>query len=199
MLVGYARVSSSEQETSLQLDALKRAGVRRVLQEKRSAVGRRPVLDYMLSMLKRGDTVVVYKVDRLARSLRDLLQLLERFRSLGVGFRSLTEPFDTSSSVGELVLHILGAVAQFERSMIRERSIAGQLAARERGVVVGRRRSMTPQQQNACYRKWSTGRYSMAELAGLYGVHVSSIKRVILRVENPDSPAVATRSVPVLV
>ena len=115
MLVGYARVSSTEQETSLQLDALKRAKVKRVFQEKRSAVGRRPVLEAVLSSLKPGDTLVVYKVDRLARSLRDLLRILERLDAAGAEFKSLTEPFDTTTPVGEMVVHILGAVAQFER------------------------------------------------------------------------------------
>jgi len=139
MLVGYARVSTNEQETRLQVDALKRFGVRRVFWEKGSGVGPRPELHRVLLLLKPGDVLVVWKLDRVARSLQDLLRVMETLRERGCSFRSLTEPVDTTTSMGRLVLQILGAVAEFERSLIRERSIAGQVAAMQRGVVWGGR------------------------------------------------------------
>lgn len=129
MLVGYARVSSRLQETDLQLDALRQFGVVKIYQEKASSIGMRPALQECLKSLCAGDVLVVYKLDRVARSLKDLLQILDRIMSTGAGIRSLTEPLDTSSHMGMFVLQILGAVAQLERSMIRERAIAGQVAA----------------------------------------------------------------------
>lgn len=192
VLVGYARVSSQEQDTALQLGALSRAGVGRVFQEKRSAGGRRPLLEAMLYTLRRGDVVVVYKTDRLARSLVDLLRILARIESAGASFRSLTEPIDTATPAGRMMLHLLGVFAEFERSMIRERSMAGQDVARAAGVRFGRPRALSAAEEAECYRRWATGRYSMAELARRYGCHLSSVKRVILRVERPSSPAVAS-------
>jgi DNA invertase Pin-like site-specific DNA recombinase len=141
MLVGYARVSTSDQDTALQRDALRRAGVRTVFEEKRSAVASRPELERALRSLKPGDVFVVYKVDRLARSLSHLLGILRRIEDARAEFRSLTEPIDTASSAGRLMLQLLGAFAEFERSLIRERSRAGQLAAVAAGWRPGRPRS----------------------------------------------------------
>lgn len=191
--MGYARVSSQEQETALQLDALSRAGVGRVFQEKRSAGGRRPLLEALLYTLRRGDVLVVYKTDRLARSLADLLRILARIERAGAAFRSITEPFDTSTAAGRLMLQMLGSFAEFERSMIRERSMAGQEVARAAGVRIGRPRGLSPREEAECYRLWATGRYTKTALAERYAVHLSSVKRVVLRIENPSSPAVAPR------
>lgn len=193
MLIGYARVSSTEQETTLQRDALRRAKVRRIVEEKRSSLQARPALEALLDVLAPGDIVVVYKVDRFARSLADLLRILDRIEAAGASFRSLTEPIDTASPAGRMMMHLLGAFAEFERSMIRERSMAGQLAAVERGARLGRPRALSPRDEAACYRSWTTGKHSMAALARQYGVHLSSIKRVILRRERPESPAVVRR------
>jgi len=180
MLVGYARVSSSEQETTLQRDALRRAKVRRVYEEKRSATAWRPQLDAALSSLRPGDLLVVYKVDRVARSLSDLLAILRRIEIAGAGFRSLTEPIDTASAAGRLMLQLLGAFAEFERNMIRERSMAGQEAARERGARIGRPRSMTPHVEAAIVRMVGAGA-QLSEAARRYDVHLSSVKRAVLR------------------
>ena len=141
MLVGYARVSTVDQDTALQLAALRGAGVRKVFDEKRSAVVSRPELELALRALRAGDVLVVYKVDRLARSLSDLLSILRRIEEAGAEFRSLTEPINTASPAGRLMLQLLGAFAEFERSLIRERSRAGQLAAVEAGWLPGRPRS----------------------------------------------------------
>lgn len=137
-LIGYARVSTVDQETNLQLDAFGAAGVSVVFQDKASGVGKRPELQRALRSLKPGDTLVVWKIDRLARSLSDLLSLLSQIEASGALFRSLTEPIDTSSAMGTFVLQILGAVAQLERSIIIQRTTAGIRAARDRGVRWGR-------------------------------------------------------------
>lgn len=192
-MIGYARVSSTEQETTLQLDALKRAGVQVVHQEKRSAGARRPVLERMLDDLQAGDVVMVYKVDRLARSMADLLRILARIQAARASFKSLTEAIQTDTAIGELMMHMLGAVAQFERSLIRERSMAGQDAAYLRGARIGRPRAMSPEQETECVLLFRSGKWSMAALARRYDVHLSSIKRVMLRVDSPQSSAVILR------
>lgn len=139
MLIGYARVSTLEQDTRLQLDALRAAGVRNIYQDKSSGVGPRPQLHVAVANLQPGDTLVVWKLDRIARSLADLLGIIERLKFAQATIRSLTEPIDTTNPIGEFTLQVLGAVAQLERSMIRERVIAGQVAAIRRGVVIGGR------------------------------------------------------------
>lgn len=137
MLIGYARVSTKDQETHLQLDALAKAGVERVYQEKTSSVGARPELQKVLEALCPGDVLVVYKMDRIARSLKDLLSILDRIKVAGADIRSLTEPLDTAGPIGTFMVQVLGAVAQLERSIIRQRSVAGQVAAYKRGVRWG--------------------------------------------------------------
>lgn len=161
MLVGYARVSTNEQETDLQIDALKRAGVEKIFSEKTSSVGKRLQLRRALDSLNRGDTLVVFKLDRMARSLKDLLLLLEQLSQVGAGFRSLTEPIDTASPAGRLMIQMLGAVAEFERSLITERSTAGQRAARERGVRIGRPRSLPAAHEADVVRLYGTGWYTL--------------------------------------
>ena len=136
-VVGYARVSTSDQNTSMQLRAFERAGVLEVHEEQMSAVKSRPVLDQLLAGLKRGDTLVVYKLDRLARSMTQFVRVFEDLRVRGIEFRSLTESIETSSPHGRMFLHMLGAFAEFERELIRERCLAGQRAARAAGKTGG--------------------------------------------------------------
>lgn len=182
MRLGYARVSTSEQDTGLQLEALRAAGVLKVWQEKRSgATSRRLQLERMLEQLRPGDVVTVYKLDRLARSLPDLLAILARIEAAGAQFRSLTEPVDTSTPAGRVLMQLLGAFAEFERGMIRERSIAGQRAAIDRGVHCGRRPALTHAEGDKAAARYRTGAASLAGLAKLYGCHQSSIKRAIAR------------------
>lgn len=138
MQYGYARVSTLQQDTALQREAFKRAGVTKIVEEKKSAGLSRPLLEALLTRLKPGDVLVVYKIDRLARSLVDLLRILARLADAGATFRSLTEPLETQTPVGRMMLQLLGAVAEFERAVIRERCEAGRAAARERGVQFGR-------------------------------------------------------------
>ena len=139
MLVGYARVSMQDQNPALQLDALKAAGCEKVFTEKASGAQRdRPDLAAALSYMRSGDSLVVWKLDRLARSLPQLIETVATLEDQGIGFRSLTEAIDTTTAGGKLVFHIFGALAEFERSVIRERTRAGLKAARDRGRKGGR-------------------------------------------------------------
>lgn len=187
MLYGYARVSTKEQDTTLQLDALQRAGVElvNVVQEKRGGTSQRPQLQVLLSKLERGDVVVVYKLDRFARSLIDLLGIIARVEAAGATFKSITESIDTSTPAGRMMMQMLGSFAEFERSMIRERSMAGQRAAMERGVHCGRARSLDKVTELALVTEYKTGIYTMKALADKYDLGLSSVKRAIYRVTKP--------------
>jgi DNA invertase Pin-like site-specific DNA recombinase len=181
MLIGYARVSKLEQDNELQLRALHAAGVRRVIEEKRSAVKHRAQLEHLLGQLRPGDTVVVYKLDRLARSVRDLLNIVDRIEGAGATFRSLTESFDTTTPAGKMAFQMLGAVAEFERNIIRERSIAGLEVAKANGVRMGRLPALDARQAAQLGRQWQTGKYSKSELANMHGVSLSTVKRTLWR------------------
>lgn len=144
MLIGYARVSTLDQNTKLQIDALKRAGCKRIFEEKASgAKNDRPELGKATTIAREGDVLVVWKLDRLGRSLPHLIATIRTLAEQGVGFRSLTENIDTTSSGGKLVFHLFGALAEFERDIIRERTKAGLAAARAQGRIGGGRRKLT--------------------------------------------------------
>ena len=141
-LLGYARVSTLEQNPDLQVDELTAAGCWRVWTDRASgALDRRPQLDDVLVQLRPGDTLVVWRLDRLGRSLRHLIDVVTALEERGVGFRSLRENIDTTTAGGRLVFHLFGALAQFEREIIRDRTVAGLTAARARGRVGGGHRS----------------------------------------------------------
>lgn len=193
MQYGYGRVSTNAQDTALQEDAFLRAGVHNVITEKWSSVGARPALQRLLVRLQPGDTVTVYKLDRLGRSLIDLLAILDTIHQAGAGFRSLTETIDTTTPAGRLMYSILGAVAEFERSIIRQRSIAGQVAAVQRGVRIGRPRVLSEDQELEALILWESGCWKKADLCRLYNVHDSVIRRVIYASERPDHPFVAQK------
>src|SRR5207253_901239 len=181
MLIGYARVSKLEQDTELQMRALRKAGVRKIYSEKRSAVKVRAQLIKLLEHVREVDTVIFYKLDRLARSVRDLLNIVDRIESAGATFRSLTESFDTTTPAGKMAVQMLGAVAEFERNIIRERSMAGLEVARSNGVRLGRAPALTEHQARRLARQWASQRYSKAELAKMHGVSVSTVKRTLWR------------------
>lgn len=180
MLYGYARVSTKDQETRMQIDALHAAGVIDIRQEKCSSVGARPELRQLLSELRQGDVLLVYKMDRIARSLKDLLDILDGLTKVGASIKSLTEPLDTSGPIGIFMVQVLGAVAQLERSIIRERSVAGQLAAYKRGVQLGRHKHATPPEVVAEMKRLrATGEYTWDKLGQKFGVHGSTAKRLV--------------------
>ena len=143
MLIGYARVSTDEQDTRLQIDALKRAGCEKIYEERASGSRTdRPELNKALAHGRKGDMVVVWKLDRLGRSLPHLIDTVHDLEERKVGFRSLTDNIDTTTASGRMFFHMMGALAQFERDLIRERTMAGLKAARERGNVGGRPRKL---------------------------------------------------------
>jgi DNA invertase Pin-like site-specific DNA recombinase len=192
MLIGYARVSTQDQKPQLQLDALKVAGCDRVFEEKASGAQReRPVLKEALAFLREGDTLVVWKLDRLARSLRQLLETVELLEGRGIGLRSLTESIDTTTSGGRLIFHIFGALAEFERSVIRERTSAGLAAARARGRVGGRPPAMTAQDIAVAKTLLANPAISVKEVARRQGVSLSTLYKHI-----PAARATITRQEP---
>src|SRR5215212_6101191 len=147
MLIGYARVSTNEQNLDLQRDALHKAGCAEIYTDNVSGTkATRPGLTEALSHLREGDTLVVWRLDRLGRSLRHLIDTITAIDERGVGFKSLTENIDTTTSGGKLVFHIFGALAEFEREIIRERTQAGLASARSRGKVGGRPKALTPKE-----------------------------------------------------
>jgi len=148
MDIGYARVSTGEQTLDLQHDALTRAGCGKIYQETASgAKADRPVLDEVLSYLRGGDTLVVWRLDRLGRSLEHLIDVVAGLAERRIGFRSITEQIDTTTPGGKLIFHVFGALAEFERDLIRERTHAGLAAARSRGRVGGRPKKLTDRKQ----------------------------------------------------
>ena len=187
MLIGYARVSTQQQDTTLQLDALQRAGVDlvNIVQEKRSGISSRPQLKSLLATIEKGDVVVVYKLDRFARSLIDLLGIIAKIEALGATFRSLTESIDTSSPAGRMMLAMLGAFAEFERGIIRERSMAGQQVAMDRGIHCGRPRGLEPETEADIVKLYESGWYTLDSLAMIFDAHPSTIKRAVYRVKKP--------------
>jgi len=180
MLVGYARVSTLDQDTALQLDALTLAGVTHVFQDKGSGVGARPQLHVALRSLRPGDTLVVWKLDRMARSLPDLLSIIQKVKQAGAMIKSLTEPIDTTNPIGEFTLQVLGAVAQLERSMIRERTIAGQIAAIKRGVIIGGRPKKMSDQQAAHARKMRESGATWYAIADHFSVSHTTARRAVV-------------------
>ena len=147
MIYGYARVSTNHQDTELQLTALKSAGCEKIFEEHASGrKSNRPALKKLLRTLNAGDTLVVWKLDRLGRSMRNLVLLVDELRQRGIHFKSLTDSIDTSSPMGRFIFHIMSALAEMERELIVERTRAGLAAAREKGRIGGRRPKLTPEQ-----------------------------------------------------
>ena len=147
MIIGYARVSTKDQNLELQLDALKNFGCEKILKEKQSAVKERPELDKMLSILRKGDKVVVWKLDRLGRSLKHLIDLMNEFKAKEVEFISLNDNIDTTTIQGRLIFNLFASFAEFERELIRERTLAGLKTARENGRTGGKKPGLTPEAQ----------------------------------------------------
>lgn len=185
MLIGYARVSTSDQHTALQLDALRKAGCERIYEERASgAKFNRPVLWECIDSLRPGDQLTFYKLDRVARSLSDLLRILEGIKDAGASIRSLTEPIDTSSPAGWLMLQILGSMAEFERSLIRERVIAGMSEARARGVRFGRRPLRDEETTAAIVEAFKSGLYTRQGLAQRFGMTKAAANGLLHRELN---------------
>ena len=180
MLVGYARVSTQDQKPELQLDALRQAGCERIFTEKAPGAQRdRPELKAALDYMRQnaGDVLVVWKLDRLARSLKQLIETVEDLERRGIGFRSLTEQIDTTSAGGRLVFHIFAAMAEFERSVIRERTRAGLDAARARGRKGGRPPALSSKDIAAARAMLRDAELTVEEVAARLKVAPSTLYR----------------------
>jgi DNA invertase Pin-like site-specific DNA recombinase len=178
IFVGYARVSTLDQNPELQLDALKASGCSKLFVEKASGTKEdRPRLLASLDYLREGDTLVVWKLDRLARSMKQLIETVDQLKARGIGFRSLTEAIDTTTAAGELFFHIFGALAQFERSIIRERTNAGLKAALARGRKGGRRPKVKDDDIRAALALLNDPQISVRSAAKRLGLSVSTLYR----------------------
>jgi DNA invertase Pin-like site-specific DNA recombinase len=178
--IGYARVSSGEQTTDLQLDALNQQNCRRIFQETASGAQRdRPQFIEALAFLRRGDTLIVWKLDRLARSLTQLIETIDELHRRGCGFRSLTEAIDTTTPSGRLIFHIFGALAEFERNIIRERTVAGLAAARARGRRGGRPKALGDAGLAAATALIKDGNLTIRQIAQQLGVSSGTLYKHI--------------------
>ena len=188
MLVGYARVSTLDQNLALQRDALAEAGCGRIFTEQLSgAVTDRPALREALAFARSGDTLIVWKLDRLARSMKQLIETIEELRLKGIGFRSLTEALDTTTAQGRLVFHMFGALAEFERSLIRERTQAGLAAARRVGRTGGRPPKLTDEAAKALLANPDIG---VTQIAHRLGVSPATLYRYIPAARTANAPDV---------
>jgi len=179
MIIGYARVSTAEQHLHAQTDSLNEAGAERIFSEKVSgAKAKRSELEGMIDQLRDGDVVVVTKYDRLARSLRDLLDIVEAIKAKGAGFRSLAEDIDTTTPAGELIFHVFASIAHFERRRISERTREGLAAARKRGRIGGRPPALSPDQKDEVRNMRDEQGRSLREIAQLFRVSTQTIRRV---------------------
>ena len=177
-LIGYTRVSTADQNPDLQHDALAAAGCTRVFTDTASgALDKRPQLDALLDYLRPGDVLVVWRLDRLGRSVRHLTETVNTLAGRGIGFRSLTEGIDTTTPAGKLVFHIFAALGEFERDLIRERTNAGLAAARARGRKGGRRPKMTPDKLATARKLYDAREHTVAQIGEIVGVSPATLYR----------------------
>lgn len=181
MLIGYARVSTEEQNLDLQTQALQKLGCDKIYSDfgVSGAKSSRKGLDQAMARLRSGDKLVVWRLDRLGRSLTHLVQLLETLGRRNIRFHSITEHIDTSSSGGRLVFHMMAALAEFERSLISERTRAGIAAARARGKPIGRPHLLSPEQVNRARSLLEKEHYTQREVATLLSVHPRTLQRML--------------------
>src|SRR3954465_3658407 len=185
MLVGYARVSTSDQTLDLQQDALTKAGCTRIFTDTASgAQTERKGLQEAISYVRVGDTLVVWKLDWLGRSLKDLITRITELNDRKIGFRSLTENIDTTTSGGKLIFHIFGALAEFERDIIRERTTAGLEAARARGKRGGRPKALSPERIKLAKKLYADKSTSVAEICKMLGISRHTLRRYGKETEN---------------
>lgn len=180
MKIGYARVSTEDQLLDLQLDALRAEGCKRVFKEKMTGASRkRPQLQAALKALRQGDVLVVWKLDRLGRSLRDLIDIVWSLKARKIGFQSISDAIDSEQPSGILMFHILGAIAEFDRAMIAERTRAGLRAARDRGKHLGRPRAMNDEQIAQAKQLARAEHLSLAEIAVRLSVGRTTLWRAL--------------------
>jgi DNA invertase Pin-like site-specific DNA recombinase len=179
-LLGYCRVSTADQNQELQVDALTAAGCDRIFTDHASGkLEHRPALDAMLELLRSGDTVVVWRLDRLGRSVKHLLEMVALLESRGVGLKSLHESIDTTTPTGRLTLHLFASIGQFERDLLQERTMAGLAAARSRGRRGGRPRVVTPEKLQTARTMYDSRNYDVAAIGRVLGVSRASVYRAL--------------------
>ena len=180
MLIGYARVSTGDQSLTLQIDALEEAGCERVFQDQVSGiVNTRPNLNQALDFARPGDTLIVWRLDRLSRSLRDLIETVTLLESRGVQLKSLHESIDTASSSGKLIFHLFGALAEFERNLIKERTLAGLQAARSRGRKGGRPPSLDAENRKLAVKLYNDKNYSVNQVCQMMGISKPTLYKYV--------------------
>ena len=178
MHIGYARVSTRDQDAAMQAEALVAAGCEKIFEETASGAQKdRPELMKAIAYLRKGDVLTVWKLDRLARSLKQLIDTVEELERRGIGFVSLTESIDTTTPGGRLVFHLFGSLAEFERELIRERTNAGLKSAKQRGVKLGRPKSLEGEALNVAKALLKSGEMSAAQVAAHVGVSRATLYR----------------------
>src|SRR3954454_16296078 len=194
MLVGYARVSTSDQTLDLQHDTLTKAGCIKIFTDTASgAQAERKGLTDALSYVRSGDTLVVWKLDRLGRSLKDLISRITELNDRKIGFKSLTENIDTTTSGGKLIFHIFGALAESERDIIKERTTAGLAAARARGKRGGRPKALTPEKIRFARRLYADTSTSVTEICKMLGISRHTLQRYVKESESPQKNKLKSR------
>ncbi len=185
MLIGYTRVSTDDQNLDLQRDALRCVGCDKIYEDRKSgAAADRPGLSTALEVAREGDTLVVWRLDRLGRSLKDLIKLVEILEARSIAFRSLQESIDTSSNGGRLVFHLFGALAEFERNLIRERTNAGLAAARARGRVGGRRKQLDSEKRQLAVQLYVERKHTIVEICRLMGISKPTLYKYVAEVNG---------------
>ncbi|MEM9991161.1 MAG: recombinase family protein [Bacteroidota bacterium] len=185
MKIGYARVSTNDQNLDLQYDALKAAGCEKIVDDKASgSVAERPGLERLKDILREGDTLVVWRLDRLARSLRNLIDWMNYLEQEKVAFHSIQENIATDTATGKLVFHIFGAMAEFERNLIRERTQAGLAAARARGRMGGRPKALDQEKREAVYDLYEAKKMSVQKICDMMGISKPTLYKYVREVQE---------------
>jgi DNA invertase Pin-like site-specific DNA recombinase len=185
VLIGYARVSTDDQHLDLQQDALTKVGCEKIFTDRESgAKANRPGLTLALDILRAGDTLVVWRLDRLGRSLKNLIELTELLRERSIQLHSIQEGIDTSSSGGQLMFHLFGALAEFERNLIRERTNAGLTAARTRGKTGGRPKALEANQRALVVSLYNDKRHSLDEICQMMGISRPTLYSYVAEEQN---------------
>ncbi len=180
MLIGYARVSMQDQNIRLQKDALRTAGCKKIFEDKISgAKEKRSGLERALEAARKGDVLVVWRLDRLGRSLKQLIELIGQLEKEGIGFKSLQESIDTTTSGGKLIFHIFGALAEFERNLIRERTQAGLAAARARGKMGGRPKALDPKKRKLAIQLYKDKTHTVMQICHIMGISKMTLYRYL--------------------
>jgi DNA invertase Pin-like site-specific DNA recombinase len=188
MHIGYARVSTQDQNPELQTDALKSAGCEQIFTDKLSGATReRPELESCIKTLRKGDTLIVWRLDRLGRSLKDLVEIISELENNGIAFKSLNESIDTSSAGGKLIFHIFGALSEFERNLIRERTLAGLEAAKARGRTGGRKPKMNAKDVAKANAMLADPNITKLEVAEHFAVSRVTLDAALRRYSDPQN------------